>query len=239
MAVIDAILATLTRDAVVRDLRICLKTTAVWSHQLGLAHTFPRMVGHAESQEHRPRNLSGQGARELAELARSEDLIDASVGVAAINSLLESDEATLREGNAYELIVSRGAGKTVTVVGHFPFIERLRAEVASLHVLELAPRPGDLPASEAPRVIPQSEIVVITGTALINGTLDGLLRLARGRYTILLGASAPLSPVLLDHGIDAVCGSVITDPDAALRSVSEGVSFRYMEGLRRVILTRC
>ena len=237
MAIIDEILEALSTDAQVRDLRICQKTTAVWSQTLGLAHTFARVPGDTDASEHRPRRLASRSARELAKLAHSEDLLDASVGVAAINSLLEPDAAALHDGNAYDLIASRGAGKAVTVVGHFPFVDRLRAEVGSLSVLELFPRDRDLPASEAQRVIPQSQVVVITGTALINGTLDGLLELAKGSYTIILGPSTPLTPVLLKHGVAAICGSLVTDPEAVLQSVSEGVSFRYMQELRQVIMT--
>jgi uncharacterized protein (DUF4213/DUF364 family) len=238
MAIMDEILSTVSTDAPVRDLRICVKTTAVWSEKLGLAFTFPRKPGHDHAAEVRPGRFADKSARELAQLARSDDLIDASVGVAAINSLLEPDPSSLADDHAYELIASRGAGKVVTVVGHFPFVKRLRADVDTLYVLELSPREGDLPATEADRVIPQSDVVAITGTTLINGTFDQLLELAAGRYTIVLGPSTPISPVLLEHGVAAVCGSVVTDPEAALRCVSEGVSFRYMDGLRRVVLKR-
>ena len=238
MAIIDEILGTISTDAPVRDLRICMKTTAVWSQKLGLAFTFPRRPGHPTSAERSPGLFADRSARQLAELARTEDLIDSAVGVAAINSLLEPDARLLSDGHAYDLILSHGAGKVVTVIGHFPFVDRLRAEVETLYVLELSPRKGDLPASEAGRVVPQSDVVAITGTTLINGTLDGLLELAKDRYTILLGPSTPLSSVLLEHGVAAICGSVVTDPDAALRCVSEAVSFRYMEGLRRVVLSR-
>ena len=237
MAIISDILSSIHNDATVSDLRVCVRATAVWSRRLGLAYTFPRIHrGHTAEGQRRPRRLSGLSARQLAELARSSDLLDASVGLAAINSLLEPDPNRLSDGNAFDLVVAHGEGKDVTVVGHFPFVERLREKARNLWVLELSPKEGDLPASEASNVIPRSDVVAITGTTLINHTLDSLLELARGRLVVLLGPSTPLSPVLFDHGVYAVGGCLVEDPGSTLRCVSEGASFRHTEGIRYVLL---
>jgi len=237
VAVLDDVLSSLRSDAPVRDLSVCLRVTAVWSRCLGLAYSFPRE--RRSSGDPRPaRPLYEMTARELAGMARSPDANDASIGVAAINSLIEPDPSMLREGKAHDLIVERGAGRRVTVVGHFPFVDAIREKVGELCVLEKEPREGDLPAEEAGRVIPRSDVVAITGTALINGTLDELLALARGRTTIVLGPSTVLSPVFFDHGVDAVCGSVVTAPEQVLRCVRAGTGFRHIEGLRPVIMER-
>jgi len=239
MAILDEILDSLPEeDAEVRDLRICLRATAVWTRRLGLAYTFPRVHhGQIEGQE-RPRRLSEMSAKELARLAVSEDRVDAAVGLAAINSLLDPAPEELQAGNALELILRHGGGKNVTVVGHFPFVDRLREKVEKLWVLELYPQADDLPSGKAPQVIPESDVVAITATALINHTLEGLLELGRDKLVIVLGPTTPMTPVLFDHGVDYVCGSVVEDPEAALLCVSEGVSFRYTEGLKPVILGR-
>jgi len=239
MAVIEDILESLAdQDAEVRDLRICLRATAVWTRRLGLAYTFPRVHHGRVSEQPKPRRLSEMSARELAKLALSEDRIDAAVGMAAINSLLDPSPEDLKTGNALELILRHGAGRSVTVVGHFPFVERLREKVEDLWVLELYPQDGDLPSEDAPEVIPRSDVVAITGTTLLNHTLEGLLELARGKTVILLGPTTPMTGVFFEHGVDHVCGSLVEDPDLALKCVSEGVSFRYTEGLKPVILSR-
>jgi uncharacterized protein (DUF4213/DUF364 family) len=235
MNALDDLLTSLgDRDGPVRDVRLCIRITAVRGTRLGLAYAFPRdHRGHAHETWPGPRGLREQTLRGLTALARSADLEQASVGVAAINTLLEPPPV-VETGHAFDLILARGRDKNVVVVGHFPFVERLRTHVRSLSVLELAPRDGDLPATEAPRVIPAADVVAITATTLINHTLDDLLAMARGSYVVLLGPTAPLSPVFFDHGVDAVCGSVVIDPEAALRSISEGEGFRTMRGLRRV-----
>jgi uncharacterized protein (DUF4213/DUF364 family) len=134
------------------------------------------------------------------------------------------------------VILEYGRDREVTLVGHFPFADRLREGARQLTVLELYPREGDLPASAAARVIPRSDVVAVTSSTLINRTLDGLLELARGKPVILIGPSTPLAPVLLARGVTALCGSVVTDPDAAMRALSEGVGFRRLPGLRRVVV---
>jgi uncharacterized protein (DUF4213/DUF364 family) len=236
--VLDDILGDLgVRDATARDVRVCLRVTAVRSLRLGLAYTLPREpVAHGDEPEPGAAPLVGRSARELAELARCDDPMRAAVGVAAINSLLEPP-AGLVEAHALDVILEHGRDREVTLVGHFPFADRLRERVRALHVLELHPRPGDLPAEAAPRVIPRSDVVALTASTLVNHTLDGLLALARGRTVILIGPTTPLAPALLARGVTALCGSIVVDADAALAAVSEGAGFRRLPGLRRVVLT--
>jgi len=237
MAIIHEVLDSLENDVPLRDLSVCLRVTAVWSRQLGLAYSFPRERHSLDRRGERPtKRLFEMPPRELADLAVSEDLTEASIGVAAINSLVEPESSRLTRGKAHELIMERGGDKTVTVVGHFPFVEKIKPRVGRLWVLEKNPRAGDLPAEEAANVIPESDIVAITGTALINRTLDDLLELSRGCFTMVLGPSTVLTPILFDHGVDAVCGSVVVDPELALKCVRAGSSFRYTEGIEPVIM---
>ena len=233
---IEDVISSVDGDVPVTDLRICQRASAVWSRGLGLASTLPRVHHRHEEGEPGYRRLKERSAGELAGLALSDDSTDASLGMAALNSLLAPDEASLIDANAIKLIFEHGRDRAVTVVGHFPFVERLKRHVRDLWVLELWPRGDDLPASEAGRVIPRSDVVAITGTTLINHTLEELLTLARDKVVILLGPSTPMTPVLFDYGIDAVCGSLVVDPRVALECVSEAVPFRYCEGLRQVCM---
>ena len=49
-----------------------------------------------------------------------------------------------------------------------------------------------------------------------------LLALAPDAFTVLVGPGTPLCPGLLGHGIDALSGLVVTDPDGAARATAEG-----------------
>lgn len=176
---------------------------------------------------------------QLAALALSESLAETSVGFATINALLDVDADACVEVNAADIIAERGAGRKVAVVGHFPFIPRLRAIAGTLWVLELRPREGDLPASMAAEILPQAEVVALTGTSLLNHTFEDLIALCRrDAFVVMLGGTTPLSPVLFEAGVDAIAGTLLTDPTAALLAVSQGATFPQIPGKRLVTMFR-
>jgi uncharacterized protein (DUF4213/DUF364 family) len=176
---------------------------------------------HGQNPVREAGHLHEHSARELAELARSNSLLEASIGLAAINALLDVDEDACLELNAEQVILDQGTGKSVIVVGHFPFIPRIREVARQLWVLEKRPGKGDLPAEAAPDIIPQADVVAITGTALINHTFEGLIKLCRPEaFVLVLGPTTPLSPVLFNYGVDVISGTLVTDPETVLRYVS-------------------
>jgi uncharacterized protein (DUF4213/DUF364 family) len=136
------------------------------------------------------------------------------------------------------VIVERGAGRRVAIVGHFPFVERVRRVAAECWVLELHPRPGDLSAERAAEVLPQADVVALTGTSLINHTFDELIALCqpdagnRKAHVILLGGSAPLSSVLFGYGVDVIAGTRVVNVPVAVGAVSQGATFRQIPGKR-------
>ncbi len=125
------------------------------------------------------------------------------------------------------------------LVGHFPFIPRLREQVGQLWVIEQRPADGEHPAEAATDLIPQADVVALTGSALINHTLDGLLALCRpDALVMVLGPSTPLSPVLFDHGAALISGTRVVDEAAVLRTVGQGATFQQVEGVKLLTLER-
>lgn len=242
---IDALL-TSTPNGPVLDVRIGLSWTAVvvelaGTRHCGLAATLRSERGHGSPTVPEAGHLVGKSGRELASWARlaPSSLTQASVGFAALNALLAAaaPDQPWTDLNAAEVIAERGAGKRVALVGHFPFVEKLREQVGTLWVMELEPQPGDLPASAAAEVLPQADIVAITATTLINGTFAGLMAMRNPAALImLLGPSTPLSPILFDYGVDVLSGALVEDIDATLRAVSQGAGFRQIHrtGVRLV-----
>lgn len=240
---LEEILSTLGEAALEQVLVGAFWTAAVISRgerrRCGLASTLrgDEQGHHGQTPVRWAGHLLERGALEVARLVLSDQPLEASIGLAAINALLEVDESCCREENALHTLQREGAGKRVALVGHFPFVPRLRPAVGELRVLELHPRPGDLPAERAEEVIPWAEVVAITGTALINHTLEGLLALCPAHaYVMVLGPSTPLSPVLFRHGVTASAGTLVVDTAAALRSAGQGATFRQMEGVRTVLM---
>lgn len=190
------------------------------------------------------RAFSGRQLQELAgALAVPSPHVPPEVAAASLNALLglrlRQSGMALGEENGLELIAALGKGKRLAVVGSFPYLKTIRIEAAQSWVLELEPEGDELPASEAPRVIPQADVVGITGSTLANGTLEGLLDLCRpDAFVVLIGPTTPLSPVLFDYGVDVLCGSLADDPQVALRSIAQEASTRRIPGMRQVSLRK-
>ena len=239
MTILDDLLANLDGDAPIRNVLVGLHWTLVCSRRCGLASTMTNQAPHGYAAVRDVGSLHQKTARELAEFARSDNLFEASLGVAAINSLLEPDESRAVEINALHVLSEYGQGKNVALVGHFPFIPRLRPSVGQLWVIEQRPAQGDYPAEAAPDLIPQADVVAITSSALINHTLDDLLALCRPEALVMmLGPSTPLSPLLFNHGVDFLSGSLVVDENAVLRTVGQGASFQQVEGVRLLTFRR-
>jgi uncharacterized protein (DUF4213/DUF364 family) len=242
MKMLAEILETLP-DGEVEEVRIGLHWTAVvvnvnGEQRCGLAST---LVGghdhHKEADVPQAGELEGISGRELARLALGNAPTQASVGMAALNALLPRRPQTWVDANAEEMIAAHGKGKRVAMIGHFPFVPRLRTRVKELLVLEQNPRDGDLPAESAAKVLPMVDVAAITGMTFLNHTLEILLGLCQPQaFVIVMGPSTPLSPLLFDHGIDVVSGSIVVDIQPVLKVVSQGGNFRqvHQAGVRLV-----
>ena len=225
------------------DVRVGLNWTAVvvrldGAPHCGLASTLSSGHNHDREPDIADAGrLESLSARELAWQALSSKPILASVGMAAMNALLPFDSQAWNEENAEDLLARRGQNSRVVMVGRFPFAERLRSQVGELLVLEQNPGPDDLPADQAPAVLPTADVVAITGMTFTNHTLAPLLALCQPQaFVVLMGASTPLSQVLFDFGVDVISGAVVTDIDPVLHTLSQGGNFHQIHkaGVRLV-----
>lgn len=239
MTILDDLLAHVTGDAPVRFVLAGTHWVVVGSRNCGMAAALRSDKPHGSTGVRDAGRLLNKSARALAEYARSDNLLESAVGVAAINSLLAVDDSAAVEINAAAVLAQRGQGKNVALVGRFPFIDRLRQAVGQLSVIEQNPSAGEYPAQAAGTLLAQADVVAITGSALINHTLDGMLAHCRpGALVMVLGPSTPLSPVLFDHGVTLVSGTRVVDEDAVLRTVGQGATFQQVEGVRLLTMTR-
>ena len=240
MKILDDLISQLNPEAPVRDIRQGVFHTGVLTRNCGLAATLPRDALRQEPPlVKEPGSLLEKSTLELTRMAYSESILEAAIGMATINSLLEIDVEQCQDLNARDLIAEKGKGKRIAIVGHFPFIPLLRERARELWIIEKNPREGDFTEAESDSLIPQADILGITGTAFTNHTLEHLLKLCNPHaYIVMLGDTTPLSPILFDYGVDAVSGTKVIDPERALRCVSEGANFRQIKGTRRLTMTR-
>lgn len=241
MSIFSELLATLPPDPIpVRNVVIGVHWTLVASRHAALASTLFNCGPHGHSQMRDVGKLIGKSAQELAGWMESDNLLEASVGIAAFNSLVEVDQNRLRQNvNASEVIEQKSRDKNLVIVGHFPFAPRMKSTARNLWIIEKKPYGDDFPEDAAQDLIPQADVVAITGTAFINHTIEGLLSLCRPDATVLiLGPSTPLVPLLFDHGIHYLSGSLVLNEADTVRTVQQGASFPQVEGVQVVTMVQ-
>jgi uncharacterized protein (DUF4213/DUF364 family) len=204
-----------------------------------------------------PGKLRGRPAFDLAREALGDNGIRRAVGIAAMNALADTcwrrrphPETELRLGvDAFDATEIRSAD-TVVVVGAFvPFLRELKRRRQPFLVLEqdaATLKPEELPffrpAEQADTVVPEADVLLITGTTLINDTLEQLLSLAKPTARVtMVGPTVSLLPdAFLRRGADILGTVRITEPDAFLDMLAEGGSGYHFLGrtAQKVVLVR-
>ena len=205
-----------------------------------------------------PGKLRGRPALDLAKEALGNHGIRRAVGIAAMNALADTcwrcrphPETELRLGiDAFDATEIRPGDKVVVVGAFVPFLRELKRRRQPFLVLEKDPatlKPEELPffrpANEAPTVVPEADVLLITGTTLINDTLEELLRLAKpaARVTMVGPTVSMLPDAFLGRGADILGTVRITVPDEFLEMLAEGGSGYHFLGrsAQKIVLVRC
>lgn len=215
---VDAIPSTVTVTAGSAGLRWCQITSSEGG--LGMAYTIPVQSRPAMYDEP---TFVGAPLRDIAALAKSWNLAEAGIGVAAMNAWYAQPErakdngftpcAANSWGQVFHPYSDAVTDKVVSVIGHFPFAGPPLASAAELRVLERLPQPGDYPDTACDYLLSDSDFVFISSSAFVNKTMPRLLELARDATTIVLGPSTPLSTLLFEYGADVVTGFVSPEPE--------------------------
>jgi len=210
-----------------------LHWTAVRSKYMGVAHTCKTGVAQSIGNGGA---LASMRIDELCGMALSDNTLEASVGCAAVNSLIKPRG---KKGNVEALFRKLGRGKAVSIIGRFPFNDDMRRIAGKCYVLEMNPVGDELPAAAAEDVLPKCDLNIITATTLINHTIDRLLELGSGGTTIILGPTTPFSDILFERGADILAGIRVTDSVKLAETVTQGVKkFRDIGGIEPLYLTR-
>ncbi len=194
-------------------------------------------------------DYAGMDLRDLAALSKSWNFPEAAIGMAAINAWYNEHGRAERNGvlfpepergvqDAFSVYLSRAEGRRVATVGSFEKAMRVYRPVCALTVLEQHPHPGELPDSACEYVLPEQDIVFVTGSAFVNKTMPRLLTLCQNAETILLGPTVPLAPQLFDFGVDCLAGFVVTEPEACRRLAATGYELSPSPVGKRVRLSK-
>ena len=192
---------------------------------------------------------------DLMEYALDDNVLKAAVGIATINALsailLEDDHCPYKPsafGNALDLIQMTGED-TVVMVGAFPpFIKRIQEITKKLFVIEKNPRTvgkGENIEIESEarlqELIPQGNILIITGVTLVNHTLEPILKLARNaRDVVIVGPTASVYPEpLFKRGVTVLGGVRVTDAAKMIHLIGEaGSGYDFFDQCAEKIVIR-
>ena len=165
----------------------------------------------------------GMALAEAAKQVKSWDFAEAGVGLAAINAAINVDArfGVTENPDAFLRYRDRAAGRKVAVIGHFAYLERRLADLCDLYVLERKPGDNDYPDPACEYILPEMDLVFITGSALANKTMPRLLQLCSRAFTVISGPSTTMDESLFDLGADALCGFLVTDAQRCLSLVGE------------------
>lgn len=214
----------------------------------GIASTLEDNGGHClkknrDFEEFTPAKIVGQKVIDLFETTKKSIIVD-TLKIAVLNAI---SSTILNEGN-YKIrenidpieLVDLTQKKTITIVGAFhSYIQKISETDNKLHVLELDEnalvdeyKKFYAPANEYQAVLPESDVVIITGLTLVNNTIDGLLSaISPDALVIVTGPSSSLIPdVLFQNKVNIIGATKITNPEILFNIVSEcGAGFHLFK----------
>lgn len=185
--------------------------------------------------------MAGQEAWSLAKYARSPVALRRAVGVATLNALsalaLDRHEVpgarVLPGVDALEAAAVKPTDAVAMVGAFVPFIKTLKGHVASLRVIDK--HAEALKADEkalwcaperAAEVLSQADVVIMTGSTLVEGGTDSVLAAARGaRRIVMAGPTAsPWPPTFFARGVDVLGGIRVLNGPKLLEIAGQGGS---------------
>ena len=204
-----------------------------------------------------PGKLKEKPARDVIKEAFSDHGIRRGIGIATVNALADlcwerqpHPLVELRRGiDAFDANSFHPDDQTVVVGAFVPFLKELKRRKQPFLVLEKDPdtlkteeMPFFRPAEMARAVVPEADVLLITGTTLLNDTLEELLSWARpeARVTVVGPTVGLLPDAFLRRGADILGGVKITQPDEFLDLLAEGGSGYHFFGrvAEKVVLAR-
>ena len=165
--------------------------------------------------------LVGLSVKAAAEAVTSWNMQEASEAMAVINAVYNTPQRMekLNAGIPYTRRCTSGyetRDKKIALVGHLRFDETVISGEKELYILERDPKSGDYPDSACEYILPDCDMVIVTGSAAINKTMPRLLELSKNAVTIVVGPSVPMCPGLMSLGIDRLSGLCVTDREGLI-----------------------
>jgi uncharacterized protein (DUF4213/DUF364 family) len=185
--------------------------------------------------EFTPTKIKGKKVTELFETTKQSNIIS-TLRIAALNAIssniiANSNYIVHNNTDPYDLL-DLSQPKTVTIVGAFQsYIKKFAKTHHKLFVLELNENALNedqkeyfVPASDFQKVLPSSDIVIITGLTIVNNTIEGLLSsVQKNTKVIVTGPSSSMIPdVLFENNVNYIGAVRVTDGKKLFEVVGQG-----------------
>ncbi|KMW70039.1 MAG: DUF364 domain-containing protein [Limnoraphis robusta] len=183
--------------------------------------------------------LVNKPASELTSWVKSWESYQATVGMAVINAIINSNSPLSKTAEllsptgpsnlaVFEYFLPQIRSKRVAIVGRYPELSRYEKEM-NLVVIERQPASGDLPDPACEFILPESEWVFLTATSIVNKTFPRLAELSKDATLVLMGPTLPWLSELAEMGVNYLAGVRIINPQALRQTVAEGGGTRIFE----------
>jgi uncharacterized protein (DUF4213/DUF364 family) len=185
--------------------------------------------------------LDGKPAYEVLAYSLDQNVLKSAIGVATLNALsqpilergVNTKYAMVKETDGFDLLKIQ-PNETVSLIGAFgPYIRRLKMMGNRFSIIEKNTqtlRPEEMkyfkPESEMVSALQESHVVIMTGTAIVNHTIDAILSyLSRKQRAAIIGPTASMLPdAFFKRGIKIMAGISILNPDRMIQILKQGGS---------------
>jgi uncharacterized protein (DUF4213/DUF364 family) len=199
--------------------------------------------------------LKARTAAQFVEEMFEGNQLKKAMGIAVMNALSMScwkqrppTRYSIKSGiDAIDEVVIPDTAYVVVVGAIIPVLRILKRRGKPFGILELDTTvlktdelPYYIPPELAEEKVSQADLLIITGTTLINDTLEGLLHQRKpGAQVVIMGPTASgLPDAFFRRGVNVLGGVMVTEPDRVLDLIAEGGSgYHFFEkGADRIVI---
>ena len=190
-------------------------------------------------------NLAGMAVWEVLHYAAEKNVLKSAIGVAAINGVtqlflesgVETEGKIVNGVDGFDLLKIQ-PHETVSLIGAFgPYIRRLKMMGNPFFIIGRNPltlredeRQFYRLESEMAPALEESNVIVMTGTAIVNHSIDTILsHLNKGIRSAIIGPTASMLPdAFFKRGVDVMAGVRILNSDSMISILKQGGSAYHL-----------
>ncbi len=171
-----------------------------------------------ESGDFEPPLKAGMRAEDFIRAVSSRDPISRSLGIAALNAVLNRDSYQTMDVLEY---LDIGPDDVVGMIGNIkPFAFEIMLRARELMIFERNRKGEELPDWMIASDLEKCSVVIISASTVVNWTIEWILDYVKTDRVAIVGPSAPMVRDVFPVGI--IGGARVLDPDRTLDILARG-----------------